>query len=229
MFLIAFIVGVVVAIAMGVGFPAALVGGVVAVVIAFVGQAVVGLESMRRGRAAVPVDLDAATPDPLTQEVYERLPLAARNALVAGTVATATGRPVEAIAGLLPEMMGRSRISNLASQRGALYVMESLDPTRLNRATVSAILEGELAMAARAAMPPTDRARAIAERNLGAAVTPDVMRQALLTTRFPRIGRASTAELMAGALDGDVDLAFVVGLIRKVGEKHQKSLAELGN
>lgn len=60
-------------------------------------------------------------------------------------------------------------------------------------------------------------------------MTPDVMRQALLTTRFPLIGRASTAELMAQALDGDVDLAFVVGLIRNVGEKHQKGLAELGN
>lgn len=128
LFLIAFIIGMVVAIVIGVGFPAALVGGVIGALLAFLGQAVWGFESMRRGRDAVPVDLDMAIPDPLTQEAYERLPLAGRNAVVVREVATATGKPMETIAALLPVLMGRSRMSSLASQRGAQSVMESLDP-----------------------------------------------------------------------------------------------------
>jgi hypothetical protein len=128
---------------------------------------------------------------------------------------------------LLAEMMGRTRMSNLATQQAAQLVLESVSPTRIDDERYGLILEGEVELAATAAMPPNDRVRAIAERNLGQAVTPDLMRTALLTTRFPALGRISVAEMMHGAVTGEIDLAFVVGSIRKVGEKHQKGLAEL--
>lgn len=227
MFPIAFVVGTAIAFGIGLGFPAALGGGIAGVAIAFGLQFVVGLSIMRRGQAAAPVDLTAEVSEPLSREAYQRMPLAVRNAVVARTVARAADTTPERVAGLLAEMMGRTRMSNLASQRGAQSVVEAVSADRIDTERYKLILEGEVELAAAAAMPPNDRVRAIAERNLGQAVTPDLMRTALLTTRFPLLGRITLAEMMHGAVAGELDLAFVVGSIRKVGEKHQEGLAEL--
>ena len=78
-----------------------------------------------------------------------------------------------------------------------------------------------------AAVPPNDRVRAIAERNLGRAITEEVTQEALLTTRLVLLN-ADIAQLMAAAVRGKADLAFVVGSIRKVGEHHAEGLRQLG-
>ena len=67
-------------------------------------------------------------------------------------------------------------------------------------------------------MPPNDRVRTIAERNLGRAVTTDVMRTTLATSRLA-IGK-TVDELMREAVTGQVDLAFVVRSIRRTAEWH---------
>lgn len=227
MFLIAFIVGTVLALVVRVELPVALLAGVGGVAVAFAAQFVIGSAMMRRGRMDAPVDLAAPIPEPLTRASYQSLPLAARNAVVARAVAHAAASTPEHVAGLLAEMMGRTRMSNIATQRGAHALLLGTSAARVDIDRYNLILESEVEMAAATAMPPTDRVRAIAERNLGQAVTPELMRTAVLTTRFPLLGRLSVAEMMDQALVGQIDLAFVVGSIRKVGEKHQQGLARL--
>jgi hypothetical protein len=227
MLVVAFVVGTLAALVLGFGFPTALLGGVAGVAIAIVAPIPFGLRSIRTGRAAVPVDLAAPVPTSLDQATYEHLPLAVRNAVIARAIAVATGRSPDQIARLLPAMMGRERLSNEATLTASSNVVADLDPTLVNQQLYGTILRGELALAARAAMPPNDRARAIAERNLGRAITEEVQQMALRMSRLVRLD-VTIGQLMDAAIRGEVDLAFVVGSVRKVGEHHAEGLRHLG-
>lgn len=226
--IVGFVVGAGLALALGLGLLGAVAAGIVGAIAAFALPIAYGLAWARRGRATVPVDLTAELPSPLTRQAYETLPLAMRNAVIARTIAEAAGRAPDAVAALLPEMMGRTKVSSLATQRAAASLAVSVEPARLDRAQVATILAAEVDLAAQSAMPPNDRARAVAEQRLGQAVTLDLMREALLSVRFPRLGRISLADMVSGVPTGELDLAFVVGSIRTVGEKHQQEFARLG-
>jgi len=226
-FVVAFIVGTIVTLIAGLGFPLALVGGAAGMVLAFAGQFLIGLTLARRGRQSAPVDLSAGVPDPLSVGAYQQLPLAVRNAVVSRAVAQATGTTPDRVAAALPDMMGRTMMNSLASQREVEAIIGSMSAARIDPERYDVILQGEVALAAAAAMPPNDRARTIAERNLGQAVTPELMRTALLMTRFPLLDGLTLNQLLGRAVAGEMDLAFVVGSIRKVGEKHQQGLAGL--
>lgn len=223
---VAFVLGVLGASFVGVPFPLSFLGGIVGAVLAFGVAIPVGLRSMRRAREMVPVDLGPGLPGHLSVAEYIALPLAFRNGVIARAVAQATGRSPEYVAQLLPTMMGRSRMANVGSQRAAAELTGDLISEQVDTELYSVVLEGELILAGRTAMPPNDRVRAIAERNFGQAVTESVMRDAISTTRFPNLGRVSVQELASGASDGDVDLAFAVGSIRKVAEKHAQGWTE---
>ena len=227
MFPLAFGLGAVAGYLLGQGPVPAIVGGLLGVGLAFVGQAALGLYYQRRARAQVPVDLAAPVPQELTALSYRALPPAARNACIVRAVSNTTGIHQDVIAGALPDLMGRSRMSSVRSQQviGSLY--EDLNGGRIDHDTYQAILEGEMVLATQAVMPSNDHVRAIAERNFGTAITPEVIRNALATTRFPLLGRATLAELAGSAMAGETDLAFVVGLVRKTGETHAKTIAEL--
>jgi hypothetical protein len=183
---------------------------------------------MRRGQQQVPIDL-AGAPDLDTASLrtgYESLPLAQRNAIIAREVARASGRPVEFIAGILADLMGRNRMSNLATQRAAAAVAEDIRADRVDRDRVNAICAGEVSLAAQSSMPPNDRVRAIAERNLGIAIDRSVMAQAIVTARMPRMN-ATVAGLIEDAVNGRRELALVVGTIRKVGEHHARGMLKI--
>jgi hypothetical protein len=206
------------AIAGGIGLPAAL----------FVAQAAIGLRSMRRGRDQVPVDL-TGTPELTTAALrtgYESLPLAQRNAIIAQELARSSGRPVELVATILADMMGRNRMSSLASQRASASVSEGIRADRVDRDRVSAICAGELSLAPNSSMPPNDRVRAIAERNLGVAIDRTIMARAIVTTNMPLM-HANVAGLIEDAIDGRRDLALVVGTIRRVGEHHAREMVKI--
>lgn len=225
MLVVAFTIGTIVAVIVGISFPVALLGGVAGVVIAIVAPIPFGLRSMRTARAIVPVDLAAPVPSSLDQTTYEHLPLAARNAVIARAIAVAADRSPEQIARLLPGMMGRERLSNEATLTASSNVVADLDPMRVDQQLYGTSPRGELVLAARAAMPPNDRVRTIAERNLGRAVTEEVTQTALLTTRMVLLD-ATIEQLMDAAIRGEADLAFVVGS-RKVGEHHAEGFRQL--
>lgn len=226
MFLISAIIGGIIGWAGTSSVIGVVLGAVIAAVAVFALQAAIGLASVQSAAKAVPIDLGAPTPDPLTAEAYMSLPLAARNATVARFVANVAGRPVEHVVSLLAGMMGREKMSNLASQRASEAVIGEMDPSRIPKPDYAAVCDGEVRLAARSSLPPNDRIRAIVEQNLGGAVDEATMVQAVVTTRLPRIGR-SIGELIEDALDGKVDLAFVVGSIRKVGEHHAREMAKI--
>lgn len=204
----------------------AIVGGIVGVAVAFILQAAYGFSVMHTSRQSVPVDLAAPVPPALTAEVYELLPLSARNAAIARAAARSTGRSPELVASVLPELMGRSRVSNLATQQVARDLEASLDRSLLPDDDVDAILVGEVDLAVRSCLPPNDRIRTIVERNIGGAVTEAVMRTEILATRLPRIDR-SIQDLVAEAKAARTDLPMVVGAIRKVGEYHAREMAKI--
>ena len=201
-------------------------GGVVAVVVVFVLQAAVGIAVTGRARGAVPVDLSTPTPDPLTPDAYAGLPLAARNAVIVRIVSLTSGRSAEHIVTLLPELMGRQRVSNIATQEAAASLVADLNAACVPRASVSSVCAAEVRLAGKAALPANDRVRAIVERNWGGAVDETTMAQAILTSRLPRIDRTVT-QLVDDAMSGRADLAFVVGTIRKVGEFHAREMAKI--
>lgn len=228
MFLVALIIGAFA----GYGLtnsPAGAVAGAVGLPVAFfIAQAAIGFRSMRRGQAQVPIDL-TGTPDldtPSLQAEYESLPLAQRNAIIAQEVARAAGRPVEVVAGVLADMMGRNRMSNLEAARVADAVAQAVQAHSVDRDRVSAICAGEVSLAAQSSMPPNDRVRAVVERNLGAAVDRSVMTEAIVTTRMPLMN-ATVGGLIEDAINGRRDLAFVVGTIRKVGEHHAREMVKI--
>lgn len=228
MFLVGLIVGAIAGYALTSSVAGAVAGAIGLPVALFVAQAAVGFRSMRRGQEQVPVDL-AQTPDLDTAALgatYESLPLAQRNAIVAREVARASGRPVEVIVGILADLMGRNRMSNIATQQAAASVANDIRPDRVDRDRVSAICAGEVSLAAQSSMPPNDRVRAIAERNLGVAIDRSVMAQAILTTNMPLM-HATVAGLIDDAINGRRDLALVIGTIRKVGEHHAQGMAKI--
>lgn len=227
LFVGAFVLGLIVGIVVGAGVLGAILYAIGFVVAAVVAQAAIGWLFMRRSRAAVPVDLDSQPPSPLTASAYVSLPLALRNGIVARVVATATDWSPESIAAVLPELMGRNRVSSMATQRAAAVIRARVEPAKIDPQECGAILEGELALGVQLVGSISDSARAVAERNLGKPVTADVLRDTLLTTRFPSLGRESMRDLMEDARTGRTDLAFVVGLIRKTAENQQRGLAEL--
>ena len=228
MFVVALIVGAIAGYGLTSTLAGAVAGAVGLPVALFVAQATIGFRSMRRGQEQVPVDL-TGTPDLDTTALrsdYESLPLAQRNAIIAQEVARSAGRPVEFIAGLLADLMGRNRMSNLATQRAAAAVADDIQADRVDRDRVSAICAGEVSLAAQSGMPPNDRVRAIAERNLGVAIDRSVMAQAIVTTRMPLMN-ATVTGLIDDAINGRRDLALVVGTIRKVGEHHAREMTKI--
>jgi hypothetical protein len=228
--LLGFVAGVVIGLAAGAGFPLAIAAGVVGAVVAFLIPIPFGLLSQRSARLAVPVDLAAVLPDPLSREAYAQLPLAARNAAIARALAEASGREPEIVASALPQMLGRQRISSEASQRRAAGIAATATENgRIDRRRYEAIIYGELDLAVRGCAPRDDRNRARIEQNLakfGMRLDDQTLLRAILETRLPRIG-ATVADLIHGAFGGDVDLAFVVGTIRKVGERHAAEIAKV--
>lgn len=228
MFLVGLIVGAVAGYILTNSVVGAIAGAVGLPVVLFVAQAAIGFRSMRRGAEQVPIDL-TGTPELDTASLraeYESLPLAQRNAIVAQEVACSAGRPVEAVAGLLADMMGRNRMSNLETGRAADAVAQDVRADRVDRDRVSAICAGEVSLAAQSSMPPNDRVRAMVERNLGAAVDRSVMAVAIITTRMPLMN-ATVAGLIEDAINGRRDLAVVVGTIRKVGEHHAREMVKI--
>jgi hypothetical protein len=228
MFLVGLIIGAIAGYALTSSVPGAIAGAIVLPVALFIAQAAIGFRSMRRGQEQVPVDL-TGTPDLDTATLrtdYESLPLAQRNAVIAQEVARSSGRPVEVIAGILADLMGRNRMSNLATQRAAAAVAEDIRADRVDRDRVSAICAGEVSLAAQSSMPPNDRVRAIAERNLGVAIDRSVMSEAIVTTNMPLM-HSTVAGLIDDAINGRRDLALVVGTIRKVGEHHAREMIKI--
>lgn len=228
MFLVGLIIGAIAGYALTSSVPGAIAGAIGLPVALFIAQAAIGFRSMRRGQEQVPVDL-TGTPDLDTATLrtdYESLPLAQRNAVIAQEVARSSGRPVEVIAGILADLMGRNRMSNLATQRAAAAVAEDIRADRVDRDRVSAICAGEVSLAAQSSMPPNDRVRAIAERNLGVAIDRSVMSQAIVTTNMPLM-HSTVAGLIDDAINGRRDLALVVGTVRKVGEHHAREMIKI--
>ncbi len=230
MLLLGFVVGVVIGLVAGAGFPLALAAGVVGVLVAFLIPIPFGLYSQRSAGLAVPVDLAAVLPDPLSREAYAQLPLAARNAAIARALAEASGSEPETVSSALPQMMGRQAISNEASQRLAAGIAAAtMEGGRIDRRRYEAIMYGELDLAVRGCAPRDDRNRARIEQNLaklGMRLDDQTLLRAIMRMRLPRIGE-TVAGLIQGAFGGDVDLAFVVGTIRKVGERHAAEIAKV--
>lgn len=228
MFLVGLVIGAVVGYGLTGNAAGAAVGAIALPVALFAAQAAIGIRSMRHGQEQVPIDL-AGTPDldvASLRSSYETLSLARRNAIVAREVARSVGQPVESIVALLPDLMGRNRMSNIATQRAAAGVTESVRADRVDRDRMSAICAGEVDLAAQSSMPPNDRVRAIAERNLGVAIDRSVMAHAIVTTRMPLMD-ATVAGLIGDAIGGRRDLAMVVGTIRKAGEHHAREMLKI--
>lgn len=226
MFAVAFVVGGIVGWAVS-GSPLGAVGlGVVAVVGVLALQFALGTKSVQEAKIAVPVDLAAPTPTSLTPDTYAALPLASRNAVVVRLVAQASGRSIDHVTELLPDLMGRTSVQTQAKLRAAQSLMESSSSAGVDRIAATAVCEGEVKLAARASLPTSDRTRAVVERNMGAVVDETTMTKATLTARLPRIDR-SIAELIDDAVHGRANLAFVVGTIRKVGEFHAEGMAKI--
>lgn len=228
MFLVGLIVGAIAGYILTNSVVGAIAGAIGLPVAVFIAQAAVGTRSMRRGAEQVPIDL-TGTPDidtPSLRAGYEALPLAQRNAIIAQEVARAAGRPVDMVAGVLADMMGRNRMSNLETARAADAVAHDVRADRVDRDRVSVICAAEVSLAAQSSMPPNDRVRAIVERNLGAAVDRSVMTEAIVTTRMPLMN-ATVAELIQDAINGRRDLAVVVGTIRKVEEHHAREMVKI--
>jgi len=223
---VVFMVGAVIGWAITSSLLGAIAGAIVAVLAAFAVQYAVGTRSVQEAKVAVPVDLTAPTPKPLTSESYAALSLAARNAVVARLVAQASARSLEEVVDLLPDLMGRTRVQTEAKLRATASVMEDSSRGRVNRVAAAAVCAGEVKLAARSSVPNNDRTRAAVERNWGAAVDEDTMTTATLAARLPRIDR-SVSELVDDAVNGRANLAFVVGTIRKVGEYHAREMAKI--
>jgi len=226
MLAIAFVVGAVIGWAVSSSLVGALGGAIVAVVLAFAGQYALGTRSVREAKVAVPVDLTAPTPKPLSAESYAALSLASRNAVVARLVAQASGRSLDEVVDLLPDLMGRTRVQTEAKLRATANVMEASSRGRVDRAGAAAVCAGEVKLAARASVPNNDRTRAAVERNWGGVVDEDTMTTATLTARLPRMD-LSISGLIDDAVNGRANLAFVVGTIRKVGEYHAREIAKI--
>lgn len=226
MFLVGLIVGASIGWVATTNIIGALVGAVLGVAVPFAAQYILGMRSVAAARKEVPIDLTVIVPGELTKEAYVALPLAARNGVIATLIASASSTSPEPVAGLLAGMMGRERMSNLASQRAADELIRSLDATLVVPEQFRAVSDGEILLAARSSLPPSDRVRTVVEHNLGRAVDETVMREAVETTRLPLAG-GSIRDLADRAIAGDVDLAFVVGSIRKVGEYHAREIAKI--
>jgi len=226
MFAVAFVVGGVVGWVVS-GSPFGALGlGVAAFVGVVAVQYVLGTKSVREAKIAVPVDLAAPTPTRLTPDAYGALPLASRNAVVVRLVAQASGRSIDHVAELMPDLMGYTMVQTEAKLRAAQSLMQSSSSARIDRAAAAAVCTGEVKLAARASLPTSDRTRAVVEPNMGAVVDEATMTKATLTARLPRIDR-SVAELIDDAVNGRANLAFVVGTIRGVGEFHAKGMAKI--
>lgn len=228
MFLVGLIIGAVAGYALTSSAAGAVAGAIGLPVALFIAQAAIGFQSMRRGQEQVPIDL-SGTPDldtPSLRAAYEALPLAQRNAIIAQEVARSAGLPVEVMPKILADMMGRNRISNLETARAADAVARDVRADRVDPDRISAICAAEVSLAAQSSMPPNDRVRAIAERNLGIAIDRTVMAQAIMTTRLPLMN-ATVMSLVDDAMNGRRDLALIVGTIRKVGEQHAREMAKI--
>jgi hypothetical protein len=226
MLAVVFVVGAIVGWAVS-GSPLGALGlGVAAGVGVFVLQYAVGSKSVREAKIAVPVDLAAPVPASLMPDSYAALPLASRNAIVVRLVAQASGRSIDDVTELLPDLMGRTRVQTEAKLRATQSLMGSSSSAGVDRAAAAAVCGGEVKLAARASLPTSDRIRAVVERNMGAVVDEETMTKATLTARLPRIDR-SIAELIDDAVTGRANLAFVVGTIRKVGEFNAREMAKI--
>ena len=183
-----------------------------------------------RASDAVPVDLVAPMPSPLTRESYQALPLAVRNAVIVRVVARRSGATEDEVSEALPNMMGRQAISSEAAIRRALSIGErARGGARPGDDDVLAVLQGEMDLAVRSCVPRDDRNRAAIERNLakiGARLDERFILQMLLSTRYPRMGLDLTG-VFNGAVEGQIDLAFAVGTIRKAGENSAAEMAKI--
>lgn len=230
MLLLGLVAGLAIGLMAGLPFPAVLAAGAAGALFAFALPIPFGLLSTRSARRAVPVDLAAPVPEPLHQDTYERLPLATRNAVIARAVAAASGSPPETVAAALPVMMGRQRISNMTSQQQSTSISAAVAQHRaIDTDQYQMILTGELDMAASACVPRDDRNRARIEQNLarlGIRLDDNFRRMMILDTALPRLGLKVTG-LMERAVTGDLDLAFVVGTIRKVGEDYASRMVKI--
>jgi hypothetical protein len=189
-----------------------------------------GLGPRPRASDAVPVDLPAPIPSPLTRESYQALSLAARNTAIVGIIARQSGVTVDRVAEALPNMMGRQAIDSQAGIRNALSIGESARRgSRPGDDDVLAVLQGEMDLAVRCCVPRDDRNRAAIERNLakfGARLDERFILQMLLSTRYPRMGLDLTG-IFNGAAQGEIDLAFAVGTIRKAAENSAAEMAKI--
>lgn len=213
------------------GLPKLVVSAVALVLVIMIfiaGQLIIGQRSMRLGQAQVPVDL-AGVPTLESASLaaaYETLPLAQRNALVAVELARASGHSVETIADLLPDMMGRNRISNLATQNAAAAVRHDLRVERVDADRVRAICAAEVDLAAQVSLPRDDRVRALVEARTGLVADRTTMATSIRRTRLPALNM-TVGDLIDEVVRGQRDLAFVVGTIRKVGEFHAAEMAKI--
>lgn len=176
------------------------------------------------------VDLSGAallTADDLRGENYLSIPHAVRNGLVAIETARGAQASIEEVADLLGVMMGRTPIATQLMVDRATAISAATAPEWTDRSRVSAIASGELRIAARSSLPTSDRARAQLRARLGHPVDEAYMGRAIVETRLTLLGSMPVAQLIVQAVNGDRDLAFVVGVLRTVGEQHAAEVAGL--
>jgi hypothetical protein len=190
-----------------------------------------GLRLGQSALDAVPIDLLAPIPDPLTEESYRTLPLAARNAVIVKILSRRSGDPEEEIARALPVMMGRQALDSQAGIQRALEIggraARSGQPRGLE--ALLTVLQGELYLAVLLCVPRDDRNRAAIERNLakvGARLDSQFVMRGLLSTRFPRLD-LTVGQIFNRAAEGQMDLAFAVGTIRKAAERTAEEMAKI--
>lgn len=198
-------------------------GGVVGAIVA-VGLVVLvgigrGMRSEARARTATPVDLETPEPVPLDPTTYSAQPLALRNAIIARTVASSTDRPVEYVTYALPDLMGMQERSNIPTRKTVEDLLGATDPLLLDHGRVDAVISGEMLLGVANLRRVTEHARTTIERNAGRPLTDDYLRVGLLTSVFPLFDRMTLGEALNGAEAGTVNLAFAVGLLRKVVAK----------
>ena len=220
-----FLLGFVAGLALQLGVPAAIATGLAGAFVALLLPIPFGLLSMHRGRAETPIDLLEPL-GPITRANYAQLSLAARNGVIARAVGKATDTPPETVARLLPELLGRQRVSNLTTQRAAAAVMATIDPQRIDADLYRAVLDGEVALAAQSAHPTDDPNRAAIERNMGRPLTEAWLIAVVRTTGFARTG-ITIATAMDEAAAGRLDLAVVVGVIRRAGEHYAREVPKI--